>query len=264
MEIFLNLLVFVFGCCIGSFSNVCIYRWHVGTSVIKERSHCDTCGAKINWYDNIPILSYILLRGKCRNCHTQLSLQYPFVELLTGLVFLAIYYTLGNTILTAKLMFVSWLFIVATVSDILYYEVPDELTVISVPVMIFLALIGETSWFDLALGVFAPGLFLWLFIIISDFFTDKIILGGGDAKFMFCIGGIMGAGFSMSVLLIGCLAIALIYFSFFIEDIVSHKQTYVPMLVGFATAYFLILMSEYLTTPKVDVLNALLSILSFA
>jgi len=255
MEIFFDLLVFMFGCCIGSFSNVCIYRWHVETSVVTGRSHCDTCGKQIKWYDNIPILSYILLKGKCRNCHTHLSLQYPFVELLTGLTFLAIYSTLGNTLLTAKLLFVSWLFIVATVSDILYREVPDELTYISIPVMLVLALVRENSWIELGLGVLFPGIILLIIAVLADLVTDKILIGGGDIKFLFSIGGLMGAEFSMSILILGCFALALVYFSLFIEDRAEGKQSYVPMLVGFAMAYAFILLSHYLASPTFDILN---------
>ena len=253
MEIFFNLLVFALGCCIGSFSNVCIYRWHMGTSVIKGRSHCDTCGNQISWYDNIPILSYCLLGGKCRHCHTQLSLQYPFIELLTGLTFLMIYATLGNTILTVKLLFVSWLFIVATASDVLYREVPDELTLISLPVMLLLALVGENSWAELGLGILFPGLCLFILAIIAEYMTNTLIIGGGDIKFLFSIGGLMGADFSMSIFILGCFALSIVYLSLFIED--EKKQSYVPMVVGFAIAYFCILLSHYLSSPEFDVIH---------
>ena len=262
MEIFYSILVFVLGCCIGSFSNVGIYRWHVGTSVIKGRSHCDTCGSQISWYDNIPILSYILLGGKCRHCHVQLSLQYPFIELLTGLSFLAIYSILGQTMLTAKLMFVTWLFIVATVSDVLYREVPDELTLISIPVMIGLVLCGENTWLDLGLGVLFPGVVFFILAMILEAVFDKLIIGGGDIKFLFSIGGIMGIGFASSIFMIGCFCMVLIYFSTVIEDMVEDKQTYVPMLVGFATAYFLVLMCHYLVAPEFDMANDVLYYLS--
>lgn len=255
MELFYSFMVFVLGCCIGSFSNVGIYRWHVGTSVIKGRSHCDTCGSQISWYDNIPILSYILLGGKCRHCHVQLSLQYPFVELLTGLIFLAIYSVLGQTMLTVKLLFVSWLFIVATVSDILYYEVPDELTYISIPVMIGLVLCGENTWMDLGLGVLFPGVLFFVIAMIIEAILGKLVIGGGDIKFLFSIGGIMGSGFAMAIFIIGCFCLSLIYFSKIIEDMVEDKHSYVPMLVGFAMAYFLVLMCHYLVAPQFDIAN---------
>ena len=261
MEIFLSCMVFILGCCIGSFSNVGIYRWHVGTSVLKGRSHCDTCGKQISWYDNIPILSYVILGGKCRYCHAHLSLQYPFVEFLTGITFLIIYSVLGPTILTAKLLFVSWLFIVATVSDILYREVPDELTLISIPVMIGLALSGENTWIDLGLGILFPGVIFFVLAIIFEALLGKLIIGGGDIKFLFSIGGIMGCGFATSIFIIGCFCMALIYFSTMVEDIVEKKQSYVPMLVGFATAYFLILMCHYLVSPEFDIVNVFLSYL---
>ena len=99
---------FVLGTCIGSFSNVCVFRWLKNESVIFKPSHCLNCGNEIKWYDNIPIISYLILKGKCRNCHTHISIQYPIIEFLSGLIFLLIFYKFGISILCLKYMFISY------------------------------------------------------------------------------------------------------------------------------------------------------------
>ena len=88
---FIDFAIFIFGLIVGSFLNVCIYRIPIGKSVVFPGSHCPKCGEKIAFYDNIPILSYIFLRGKCRKCGERISLRYPLVELLNGILFLLLY-----------------------------------------------------------------------------------------------------------------------------------------------------------------------------
>ena len=83
---------FIYGICIGSFLNVVILRLPLGQSVVKNESHCFSCNNHIKWYDNIPLVSYILLRGKCRNCGSNISIQYPIVELLNGVLWILIYF----------------------------------------------------------------------------------------------------------------------------------------------------------------------------
>ena len=90
--------VFILGSLWGSFSNVCIYRLPEGGNIVSSRSACRNCQKKINWFDNIPFISFIILRGKCRNCECKISFQYFFVELLVGLGFLVSFYFFGFTI----------------------------------------------------------------------------------------------------------------------------------------------------------------------
>src|SRR5664280_1979087 len=97
------ILAFLFGLLVGSFLNVCIHRWPRGRSVVRPRSHCVRCRKTIAWYDNIPVLSYLLLRGRCRHCGRRISLRYPAVELLTGLAFFYFALTLGATLAAAKM-----------------------------------------------------------------------------------------------------------------------------------------------------------------
>src|SRR3954453_22840911 len=96
------LLAFVFGLLIGSFLNVCIHRWPRNRSVVKPRSHCVRCRKTIAWFDNVPVLSYLLLGGRCRYCKKRISIRYPAVEALTGLLFFAIVLMQGPTLAAVK------------------------------------------------------------------------------------------------------------------------------------------------------------------
>ncbi len=258
MELILNTLVFLFGLAVGSFSNVCVGRWHEGTSVVSPGSHCDTCGHAIKWYENIPVLSYLYLKGKCSHCHVELSLQYPLIEFITGCSFLAIYSIYGLSANCLLLMFVTWLFIVATVSDINYREIPNELTLISIPVMILTVVFNINSVEAVLFGI-APAVLITIFMLIGSIANPAFIeyLGGGDIKFLFSVGGIMGIGFVLVLLFVSCFVLVLVYASYIIEDAVTDKQTYVPMMVGFGITYFLMMMMHYLSSPQFDVLRLL-------
>ncbi len=121
-------MVFIWGLVWGSFFNVCIYRIPVGKSVVTPGSHCYSCGSPVRWYDNIPLLSYLLLRGNCRFCGTHFSPRYFFVELLTGLLFLAVFVSFGFQWETPfHMVFVSFL-IIGTFTDIDHFIIPDRIT----------------------------------------------------------------------------------------------------------------------------------------
>ncbi len=94
----MSTIVFILGLVIGSFLNVCIYRIPAGESIVFDASHCTKCGNRIKWYDLIPVLSYLILLGKCRYCKEKISLQYPCIELINGIAYLGIYLWLGLTI----------------------------------------------------------------------------------------------------------------------------------------------------------------------
>ncbi|MGB7622259.1 MAG: prepilin peptidase [Terriglobia bacterium] len=125
----LPLFTFILGTVIGSFLNVCILRWPQDQSVVRPRSHCPNCGNFIKAYDNIPILSYLILRGRCRACQTPISPLYPIVELLTGLFFLACGLRFGYTPETVKYLVLGSGLIVLIFSDIKFRLLPNQITV---------------------------------------------------------------------------------------------------------------------------------------
>src|SRR5947199_3107974 len=127
---FWSLVFFTFGCMVGSFLNVCIHRMPLGQSVVSPGSHCPHCQYSIPWYLNIPLLTWIYLRGKCANCKAPISSRYFFVELLTGLLFLALWLVYGRQspgLVLVYCIFIGGL-IAATFIDFEHFIIPDEIT----------------------------------------------------------------------------------------------------------------------------------------
>lgn len=143
-----TIMVFLFGLCLGSFLNVCIYRLPRDKSLIKPRSFCPHCNKTIYWYDNIPLLSYIILRGRCRNCSGEISLRYPLVELLTALFLVVMYSKYEFSADFLKFSFFFSLLIVLSFIDIDYHAVPAILCFLGILVAFifsFLATINNVN-----------------------------------------------------------------------------------------------------------------------
>ena len=119
--------MFIFGTCIGSFLNVCIFRLPKDKSIVIPGSACRSCNTPIKWYDNIPILSYIFLQGKCRNCKERISLRYPLVELITGILFFILYSKFGLSVVLFKYYFLVAILILVSFIDIDYHAIPMHL-----------------------------------------------------------------------------------------------------------------------------------------
>jgi leader peptidase (prepilin peptidase)/N-methyltransferase len=191
--ILLLLLVFVLGAVIGSFLNVCIYRIPAGESIVYPPSRCPACGSAIRWYQNVPILSYLLLRGKCAACGVRISASYPLVEALTGALFVLVFLCFG--LHGATLVY--WLFAAALVAitfiDLDHQIIPD---VISLPGIVvgFLCsfAVPWISWTDSLLGILAGGGSLYLVAVGYELLTRKEGMGGGDIKLLAMIGAFLG------------------------------------------------------------------------
>jgi leader peptidase (prepilin peptidase)/N-methyltransferase len=184
---------FFLGLAIGSFMNVCIYRLPLGKSIIWPPSHCPKCGEKIKFYDNIPILSYIILRGKCRYCNVPVSLQYPLVELITGILSLALFIRYGPTYqYLLYFLFTSVLLIISFI-DFHHKIIPDVLSLPSILIGIAVSFgLIDIKWSDSLIGLLAGGASLYLVGIVYEFLTGREGLGGGDVKLLAMIGAWMG------------------------------------------------------------------------
>ncbi len=184
---------FVLGSIIGSFLNVCIYRIPAGLSIVSPPSSCPNCGWQIRWFQNVPILSYLFLRGKCAGCGQQISLRYPLVEALTGGLFVLVLYSFGLSPATA----VYWLFVavlvVITFIDLDHQIIPD---VISLPGIVvgFLCsfFIPWVPWLDSLLGILIGGGILFLIAWGYEFLTKREGMGGGDIKLLAMLGAFLG------------------------------------------------------------------------
>ncbi len=183
---------FILGTVIGSFLNVVIYRLPRGQNLSYPGSSCPICKEKIKWYDNVPVLSYIALGGKCRVCKTKISIQYPLVELLAGFLFLLVYVKFGYSILTIKYFIFVSILISASIIDIKSYFIPDSLT-------FSLILLGMISTFfssiNLESAFIGAGTYAFFFIIIygyGEYIFKKEAMGFGDIKLAAGIGSFLG------------------------------------------------------------------------
>ena len=189
---FVILLVFIFGLFIGSFLNVLIYRLPRGLGFVKGRSFCPKCKKKISWYDNIPVFSFVFLRGKCRQCRSPISLRYPIVELLTGCLFVLIINQIGQIDLIKQilhLVLISGLIVIFFI-DLEHRIIPDE---IIFPVIFLFFLFSLISNRQLLITNYLPsalGAFFFLFLIWA--ISRGRGMGFGDVKLAFLMGLCLG------------------------------------------------------------------------
>ncbi len=206
------LFVFVLGAAVGSFLNVVVYRLPAGRSLLFPPSHCPQCHTRLKTYDNVPILGWLWLRGRCRYCRRTISSRYPFVELLSGLLYVAIFLRFGWTLETPIYWgLISWL-VTLTLIDIDTFTLPNALTMSGVCLGwlaqgVFLA--DQTISSALIASVAASILGLWLFDgirILGDIMMGRTAMGGGDGKLAAMLGAWLGwQGLLLSILLASCL-----------------------------------------------------------
>lgn len=184
--------IFIFGACVGSFLNVCIYRIPAGKSLITPQSHCPSCLHSIPWYFNLPIFGWIILSGKCWNCKNKISSRYIIVESITGLIFCLIYLRFNNI---NEFMFYSYfasVLIVVIYVDFETMKIPDVLTIPSLSVgILYSVLWGGGLYFSIIGATFG---FISFYAVVYIYFiiTGKVAMGGGDIKMMAMIGSFLG------------------------------------------------------------------------
>ncbi len=199
------------GLALGSFMNVCIYRIPLEKSIISPSSSCPNCGKKIRFYDNIPLISYLLLLGRCRHCHHPISWRYPAVEAITGLLSLALFIRYGLSL--QYLLFLLFAATLVTISfiDLDHQIIPDVLSIPGIVAGLAAAFIpGNVSWFDSIIGIIGGGGTLFLVGLIYEKLTGKQGMGGGDVKLLAMIGAWMGWRSLPFVLLVSSLTGAII------------------------------------------------------
>lgn len=186
-------LVFVVGACIGSFLNVCIYRIPAGRSIVFPPSACPRCGAGIRARDNVPILSWLWLRGRCRECGSPIAARYPLVELLTGLLALGLALRYGLLPQAAVYFVFGAALVVITFIDLDHQIIPDVITLPGIPLALLASLmLPEVRLRDAALGVLAGGGSLYLVALVYQRLTGAEGMGGGDIKLLAMIGALVG------------------------------------------------------------------------
>lgn len=215
------LLAGLFGLTIGSFLNVCSLRWPLSRSVVSPGSHCPHCDAAVRWYDNVPVLSWLVLHGRCRSCAAPISPQYPMVELATGLVWAGTFAAHGATGEALRgSVFLTILFGIS-ISDARFYIIPDEFSIGGAVVGFLLAFLpGGTTWLESLLGAAIGYAVLWVVGMAGTKIIKRLsprrleeagvdqAMGGGDVKMMMMIGAFLGIwGVALTVFLGSVLAL---------------------------------------------------------
>ena len=194
MELYIYIMVFIFGAIMGSFLNVVAVRLSNDESIIWPGSHCHTCNHKLKWYENIPIVSYIIQKGKSRCCHTRIPISYLLIEVVTAILYCTSYHSFGLSYnFVISLIFISAL-ISIIVADIEYMIIPDEIVGVSSIIIIILELIFfglEYTSYKIVAGVFAF-IIMYIIKIIGDRLFKRESMGGGDIKLMFLFGIVLG------------------------------------------------------------------------
>jgi leader peptidase (prepilin peptidase)/N-methyltransferase len=187
------LFALVFGLVSGSFLNVCISRMPKDESVVSPPSHCPRCLYNIRWYDNIPVLSYLFLRGKCRGCGTHISLLYPVVELMNGLITLFLFLRFGPTLVFLTLFLFCSALVVITFIDIEHQIIPDEISLPGILIGFALSFfLKEPGWLNSLFGILVGGGSLLLVAYLYQRLTGKDGMGGGDIKLLAMMGAFLG------------------------------------------------------------------------
>ncbi len=207
MEILIAILILVFGISIGSFLNAVIWRLHTKEGFLRGRSYCPKCKAYIRARDLVPLLSYILLRGKCRDCKKKISWQYPIVELITGLAFLLLYFKFSLEAEFFVYCVLTTFLIIVFVFDLKHYLILDRVMLPAALVAIAGSIILGFGLIDILIGAIIGGGFFWLQYVLS---RGKWI-GGGDIR----LGAVMGLMLGWKILL------AALFVSYLIGSIIG-------------------------------------------
>ena len=236
----MTLLIFIYGLLIGSFLNVLIYRIPKEESIIFPGSHCPICNHKLSWYDNIPLFSYLFLKGKCRYCNTGISLQYPLIELLNAITYLILYFYFGFSLTFIFYAIVSSVLIAIAIIDLKLQIIPDSL-VLSIIILTILykglnyflykqspEIIG--SLLGLAL---AGGLFLAIVILSGGG------MGGGDVTLIGALGFLLGVKYILLTIFISFMLGAIISIFLLATKIKTRKDP-IPFGPFIILAFFIV------------------------
>jgi leader peptidase (prepilin peptidase) / N-methyltransferase len=202
----IDIAVILFGGVIGSFLNVCIYRLPRAKSVVFPASSCPACEEPIGWYDNIPLVSYLLLRGRCRQCGNRISFRYPMIEGITAVLFVLLYRKYGLSLeLPVQMLFVSLLIVISFV-DLDFRIIPDVLSVGGAIAGFLLAFTRPSfSFLSAVYGILLGGGILFAIASIYQLITKREGMGGGDIKLLAMVGSFCGVQGVVFTLMLGSL-----------------------------------------------------------
>jgi len=203
---------------IGSFLNVCIYRIPRKEDIVFTPSHCMNCGSRVKWYDLVPVISFIILGGKCRKCRIKLSKQYPLIELLNGAAYTGIFYMLGFTWDAVMVSVLFSVLLVIAMIDFRHKIIPNAIVLFMFIVSIPYVVLVSKTYIDSIIGFFAvSGLFFIIMMITGS-------MGGGDVKLMAVSGFLLGWQKILVALMIGSIVGSIVGISLIVFNITKWKQ----------------------------------------
>ena len=205
--ILLYIIIFLFGIVIGSFLNVCIYRIPKKEDIVKINSHCMTCNYKLKWYDLVPIFSYICLGGRCRKCKTKISIQYPLIEGLNGILYVLVVAVNGVTIESLLYCLMFSALVTLSVIDFRTYEIPFGINLFILTLGLIRLALDYRNFLDYLIGFISVSGFLYLLFLL----TKGRGIGGGDIKLMAVSGLLLGWKCNILALALGCIIGSIIH-----------------------------------------------------
>jgi len=240
MFLLMNCFAFIFGAVVGSFLNVCIFRIPAEESIIKPLSQCPRCHHPVRFYDNIPIISFILLRGKCRDCGGKISWRYPLVELITAALALLLFLQFGLTLKFLAFFIFTAVLIVITFIDLDHQIIPDVVTLPGIPIFLLVAIfVVKVPWMESLIGLLIGGGLLFAIAFIYQLITKREGMGGGDIKLLAMVGGFLGWKSLIFILLFSSFSGAIVGITAMIikKQDMKYAVPFGPFLSAAAIAY---------------------------
>ena len=214
----------LFGLMVGSFLNVCTLRWPQDESIVSPGSRCPKCLTSVQWYDNIPILSWMILRAKCRFCTEPISIQYPLVELTSALIWAGVFAAYGATPEALRGGVFLWILFGISIADARFYIIPNQFSIGGAVVGVGMAFLpGGIVWVDSIIGAAVGYTVLWLVGVGGTWMIKKFspgrleeagvdqAMGGGDVKMMMMVGAFIGVWGVAQTVFIGSLLALLVF-----------------------------------------------------
>ncbi len=231
-------VVFI-GLCIGSFANVCIYRMPLKESLVFPGSHCPSCNSAIKIYDNIPVLGYLLLQGKCRNCKTRISARYPLVEALTAALMTGVFLKFGFTWECLAYLIVTPALVIITAIDLEHQIIPDALTL---PGIVLGLAAGSYIMgpINSIIGFLVGGGLFYGIAVASPFIFGKEGMGGGDIKYIAGVGALLGWKSVLLVIFVGSFLGAVVGL---VQKLFMGKGSQIPFGPYLAAATYIVIMA---------------------
>lgn len=199
--IILYIVVFVYGITIGSFLNVLIYRIPKKENIAIVRSHCMSCGYQLKWYDLVPLFSWLTLGGRCRKCREKISIQYPIVEALNGVIYMIVFYQYGLSVDSLLYCLAFSALLALSVIDFRTYEIPIGFNYFILTLGLIRVVTDFRNWASYVIGFFAVSVFLFILVVL----TQGRAMGGGDVKLMATCGLLIGWKLIILAFLLGCI-----------------------------------------------------------